>query len=74
MESPECSHYYPEFLTNVHRHKRFWYLRHPELLFDFNQVVRGCVACHNLIEHNKELTEQVFLKLRGPEVLQMDND
>lgn len=51
----------------AHRHKRNWYLLTPELLFDFNQWVLACNNCHTKIEFNKELTEKVFIKLRGEE-------
>lgn len=54
-------------LANVHRHKRMWYKSNLELLYDFKQVVRGCTPCHETIENDKELTEAIFLKLRGPE-------
>lgn len=54
-------------LQNVHRHKRMWYRNQPEKLFDWKQVVRGCTACHNKIEHDKQLTEAVFFNLRGSE-------
>lgn len=54
-------------LQNVHRHKRMWYRNQPEKLSDFKQVVRGCTACHNRIENDKQLTEAVFFNLRGSE-------
>lgn len=55
-------------LTNAHRHKRDWYKGKPEeLLWSYNQVARICLNGHNLIEYNKELTEEVFFKLRGDE-------
>ena len=55
------------FLTNVHRHKRSWYQGDVDLLSDYKQVLRICVNCHDSIEHNKELTEETFMKLRGDE-------
>jgi ABC-type transporter Mla MlaB component len=54
-------------LTNCHRHKRVWYRGKPELLWDFNQVIRVCSAAHNLLEYNRELCEEVFVNLRGEE-------
>lgn len=54
-------------LANVHRHKRLFYKGDAERLSDTRQVVRGCQNCHDKIEHNKELTEAVFMKLRGLE-------
>lgn len=52
------------FTAFAHRHKRVWYKRKPELLVDFNQVILACQNCHDKIEHNKELTEEMFNKLR----------
>ena len=51
----------------VHRHKRIWYDEHPGLLGSMNQTLLGCNPCHDVIEHAEELTEQIFLKLRGSE-------
>ena len=55
------------FLTNAHRHKRSWYKGDVDLLSDLKQVVRVCVKCHETIEHDKELTEETFMELRGDE-------
>ena len=52
------------FLAPAHRHKRSWYKGDVELLSDFNQWISACSNCHNTIEHNKDLTEGVFEKLR----------
>jgi hypothetical protein len=52
------------YLTPAHRHKRLWYKKRPELLWDFNQVIMACVNCHQKIESNQELTEEAFNKLR----------
>jgi hypothetical protein len=54
-------------LTIAHRHKRAWYKGDPVLLSDPKQFVIGCCECHDFMEHNAELTEKVFMKLRGPE-------
>ena len=51
----------------AHRHKRAWYQGDVELLSDYNQWVGACVNCHNTIEHDKELTEDVFERLRTHE-------
>lgn len=53
------------YLTIAHKHKRAWYKGDVELLSDPNEYVVGCVHCHNLIEHNQELTDKIFKKLRG---------
>jgi len=52
-------------LQFVHRHKRIWYKGDVEKLSDYNEVVIGCQVCHDKIEHNAELTEEVFKRLRG---------
>ena len=54
-------------LTPAHRHKRLWYYRCPDKLSDFKQVIRACTNCHQFIENKPILTEETFLKLRGPE-------
>lgn len=48
----------------AHLHKRIWYYHTPELLSDFNQTVLACTNCHQKIEGNRQLTEEVFKKLR----------
>lgn len=53
------------YLTIAHKHKRAWYKGDVELLSDPNEYVVACVNCHNRIEHNAELTEQVFKRLRN---------
>lgn len=60
--SPDCT---PMATTFVHRHKKHWYLGKPdELRWSYNQVVKGCIPCHNLLEFNRELTEETFKRLR----------
>lgn len=54
-------------LSFAHRHKRNWYLDKPELLGEFKQTVLACIPCHDIIEDDKELTEEVFKKLRPEE-------
>lgn len=51
----------------VHRHKRNWYYDKPGKLGEFNQTLLGCNPCHDSIEYDKEETERLFMKLRGPE-------
>ena len=55
------------YLGVAHRHKRVWYYSQPDLLSSLEQTVLACTNCHNRIENNKELTEEVFLRLRGEE-------
>lgn len=57
------------FLGFAHRHKRIWYRSRPELLASMNQTVIACTNCHMELEADKELTAQVFMKLRGEEIL-----
>ena len=52
-------------LQNVHRHKRVWYRKFPDLLHAFKQVLRGCQNCHDLVEDNEELREKAFRWLRA---------
>lgn len=52
------------FLAPAHRHKRAFYKGNVELLADYEQWVAACQNCHNQIEHDKELTERFFNKLR----------
>lgn len=54
-------------MSFAHRHKRAWYNTQPELLGDIKQVVLGCCYCHDRIEKSAPLTQEVFLRLRGPE-------
>src|SRR3990167_1802214 len=51
----------------AHRHKRIWYKGDVEKLSDWKQVVIACAECHLLIDNDKDLTEKLFLKLRGTE-------
>lgn len=55
------------FLTNAHRHKRAWYKGDVELLSDYKQVIRACVNCHDKIEFDEDLTEEMFIRLRKEE-------
>jgi len=57
-----CTQTWP--LAPAHLHKRAWYQGDAELLADYNQWVVACNTCHNTIEHNSELTKQVFERLR----------
>ena len=51
-------------LSFHHRHKRYWYIKRPELLEDFNQVILTCANCHFILEGDKKLHEELFNKLR----------
>lgn len=51
-------------LAPAHRHKRIWYKGNIDLLSDFNQWICACVVCHDKIENNEKLTEEVFKRCR----------
>lgn len=55
-------------LQNAHRHRRNYYYDKPELLSDFNQVIRACQNCHQLMDRRtseaEQLTEELFNRLR----------
>ena len=54
------------FLTNAHKHKREWYrpAAKQKLLYSHKEVIRACQYCHDTIEVDKELTENIFNQLR----------
>ena len=53
-------------LGNCHRHKRIFYKEHPEVkLYDINEVVRACQNCHDEVENDEKLREEVFKRLRN---------
>lgn len=56
--------WYNNALGFCHKHKRSWYLNHPELLGSFNETILGCNPCHSIIEKDKKLTDEVFRRLR----------
>jgi hypothetical protein len=62
---PGCTETWP--LAPAHRHKRAFYKGDAEKLADPKQWIAACTNCHDQIEHNAELTEQIFMKLRGNE-------
>lgn len=51
----------------VHRHKRDYYNGDDEKLADPKQWIPGCRRCHKIVEDDKDLTEIIFLELRGEE-------
>lgn len=52
------------FLAPAHRHKRSWYRGDSALLAAYGEWISACQNCHDRIEHNKELTESIFERLR----------
>ena len=57
-----CQERWP--LSNAHKHKRDFYRMRPELLHDYDEVIRSCQNCHDFIEYDKIKTESVFKRLR----------
>lgn len=48
------------FLSFAHKYKR----NDPRCTHDFNGTILACISCHSRIEYNRELTEEVFQRLR----------
>lgn len=48
----------------AHREKRWKYIKNPEKLSEFKETLLACNPCHDKIEHNKNLTEEFFKRLR----------
>lgn len=67
MKLEECLGNWP--LNICHRHRRWWYIKRPELLSTLGQTIIGCQHCHDKIDSNEKLLQKVFNKLRGPEIL-----
>lgn len=51
-------------LAPAHKYKRAWYKGDVEKLSDYNEWVAACQNCHNTIENDPQLTEEVFKELR----------
>ena len=49
------------FLGFAHRYKR----TDPRCEHIYKETLLACVVCHDLIENNRGLTEEMFKKLRG---------
>ena len=60
-----CTRNWP--LAPAHRHKRAWYAGDADKLSDRKQWICACQTCHDQIEIDSNLTEEIFIKLRGPE-------
>jgi len=55
----------PNFaLSFAHKHKRVWYKADLGLLSSVKETLVACPCCHDKIENNKKLTEEVFKRLR----------
>lgn len=53
--------FYNNFLSFAHRHKR----NDPRCEHTFKGTILACIPCHEKIEYDRELTEEVFERLRG---------
>lgn len=53
-----------QYLSFAHRHKRRWYYGQEDLLSDFSQVILACISCHQKMEYNQDLTNQIFERQR----------
>jgi hypothetical protein len=51
-----------------HRHKRMWYRSCPEMLSDFSQAILVCARHHDMLEKDKNYSQEVFESLRGKEI------
>jgi hypothetical protein len=60
-----CTKTWP--LAPAHRHKRAWYKGDAVLLASPKQWIVACQCCHDQIEFDAVLTEEMFIKLRGAE-------
>jgi len=55
-------------VTYAHRHKRNWYKdKSNGMLWNYKQWILACPLCHEKMEKDKKLTEEIFLRLRGEE-------
>lgn len=52
--------YYNNFLSFAHRYKR----NDPRCEHTFNGTILACIPCHEKIEYDRGLTEEMFTKLR----------
>lgn len=55
-------------LSFAHWHKRIWYKEQKngsELLASYQETVLACPHCHARMESDKELTEEIFNRLRS---------
>lgn len=56
-------------LAFAHRHRRWWYTKKQEMLSEYNQTIIACQFCHDKIDCNQKLLEEVFNRLRGKEII-----
>ena len=58
-----------EWLSYIHRHKRREYYGKEDMLVHKQQVLLGCIPCHQKLEQDAKLTQITFLTLRGSDDL-----
>ena len=51
-------------IAPAHKHKRIWYKGSVEKLADYNEWVVDCWNCHDRMEVNKQMTLDIFERLR----------
>ncbi len=54
-------------ITRAHRHKVRFYNTQLDKFHARDQVIPACLPCHMKIEQDAELTEKIFMKVRGKE-------
>lgn len=59
LRFPYCSG--SESLSFAHRYKR----NDPRCEHTFEGTLLACISCHNQIEYDRDLTEEMFTKLRS---------
>ena len=62
IQSPGCMVTFG--VAPAHKHKRIWYHGDTNLLARYDEWVVACQFCHDKIEISRELTEEVFRRLR----------
>jgi len=54
-------------ITRAHRHKVSFYNTQLDKFHAKDQVLPACLSCHMKIEQDANLTEKIFMKVRGKE-------
>jgi hypothetical protein len=57
-----CQEYYT--LAPAHKNRREWYRGNVDLLSDYNQWICACQPCHERIDSDENLKDEIFNKLR----------
>lgn len=53
-------------MTYAHKYKRIYYKnkKNRQKLSSLNHTLSACIPCHQVLEYDKKLTEEMFKKLR----------